>query len=271
MEQIYHEIFTQALITFSFLIFLLIISLVILITQLLKKRKILHEGEIASIKTVFERKLLESRFEIREEVLKNVSMEIHDNVGQTMLLAKVNLCILQKMQMPDGALELIIETKSLITKAIEDISQLSRSLNADRIASIGVFSAIQYELYLLEQKGLFEIVINNESKITEKSIPIDIQLVVFRMFQEITQNIIKHSKAKKIEIFIRENGAGVELVITDNGIGFQVLGQNEVSTGVGIRSLQSRISLIKGTVSIQSVLKEGTRIIIFIPVNVSAH
>lgn len=261
------EIYIQSII--SVFIGLLLIAFIIVIFQLYQKRKQGQIQELKNMKSVFEKELLQTKLEIQEEVLKNISMEIHDNIGQVLLHANINITIMQHHKLPSAIVELITETKELLTRSIEDISQLSRSLHSDRITEMGVFEAITYELKLLAQKGLYEVVINNMAIGRENLLTRECQLILFRMYQEIVKNIIKHAHATIIEFKVEEKDSGIEMSIRDNGIGFDVLEKtqmnNGVSNGVGMRSLHSRVEYFNGNISVHSLLQEGTRISIFIP------
>ncbi|MES2331264.1 MAG: ATP-binding protein [Bacteroidota bacterium] len=266
MPDQYPEVIVQFIV--SICVAVLMIVFIVVIFQLYRKKKLLQEKEVENLKTAFEKELLQTRLEIQEDVLKNVSMEIHDNIGQIMLLAKVNISILQTMPLPEAGLELIKDTKGMLTKASEDISQLSRSLNSDRITDIGVFAAMTHELKLMQQKKLFNIFIPDPMEITGKKLPKETQLLVFRMFQEISNNIIKHAAATLVTFSIDQQNNGYHLQLEDNGKGFAFTpspaGQSNYN-GVGLRSLQSRVNLFKGTIRIESILGKGTTIAIFIP------
>jgi two-component system NarL family sensor kinase len=266
MPDQYPEVIIQFIV--SICVALLMVVFIVTIFQLYRKKKLLQEKELESMKTAFEKELLQTRLEIQEDVLKNVSMEIHDNIGQIMLLAKVNISILQTMAIPEDGTELIKETKLMLTKASEDISQLSRSLNSDRISDIGVFAAITHELQLMEQKKLFSVLVRNPLEISGKNLPKETQLLVFRMFQEIGSNIIKHAGATRVGLTIEQQTNGYHLQIEDNGKGFEFTPSSTAQSdynGVGLRSLQSRVNLFKGTIQIHSILQQGTTISIFIP------
>ncbi len=248
----------------------ILVVFIVMIFKLYQKKKLVQEKELASQKAAFETELIQTRLEIQEDVLRNISMEIHDNIGQVMLMANVNFSILQTMTLPAEAPELIIETKKLISKATEDLSQLSRSLHSDRITEIGVFAAIKYELRLFSQKNIFDIDIEDTYDSDGKHLPKEIQLLVFRMFQEICNNIIKHAKATKVSLHIAKIPDGIDLKIADNGLGFDFHSKETTGSGlngVGLRSLQSRVALFNGKIQFDSILKEGTTISIFIPVN----
>jgi two-component system NarL family sensor kinase len=266
MPDQYPEVIVQFIV--SICVALLMVVFIVIIFQLYRKKKLLQQKEIESLKTAFEKELLQTRLEIQEDVLKNVSMEIHDNIGQIMLLAKVNISILQTMSIPEAGTELINDTKLMLTKASEDISQLSRSLNSDRISDIGVFAAIAHELQLMEQKKLFNASVPDPLEISGKSLAKETQLLVFRMFQEIASNIIKHAGATKVSFTIAQQKNGYQLQIEDNGKGFDFTPSSDAKSdynGVGLRSLQSRVNLFKGTIQIHSILQQGTSISIFIP------
>ena len=266
MRDQYPEILIQFIA--SICIALLLVGFIVVIFKLNQKRKLVQEQELQNLKTAFEKELLQTQLEIQEDVLKNVSMEIHDNIGQVMLLANINLSMLNGMSLGEEVLELTSETKKMLGKVSEDISQLSRSLNSDRITELGVFTAIIYELGLITKKKLFTVTIRDGYTNSGKHLPKETQLLVFRMFQEIINNIIKHAKASQVILSINENDETIELQISDNGIGFAFTPSADTASdynGVGLRSLQSRVSLFKGSIDIRSVLQEGTAISIFIP------
>lgn len=266
MQNEYPEILTQFIV--SIIIGILVIGFILVLFQLFQKRKLIQEQEKLQMKSEFEKELLQTQLEIQEEVLKNVSMEIHDNIGQIILLANVNLSIIQKMNLPPEAPSLIIDSKQMLSKASEDISQLSRSLNSDRISELGVFECILREANLLQQKELFDISIVNQIEDTGKSLAKETQLLVFRMFQEICSNIIKHASATRVEINLKYKSKFIQLKISDNGKGFENQinnGGDSTYNGIGLRSMHSRTKLFGGELIIDSALQKGTSISIFIP------
>jgi len=93
----------------------------------------------------------------------------------------------------------------------------------------------------------------------------DKDLIIFRILQEVFNNIIKHSKAKEITIKLEYSGPGVRLQIMDNGIGFNVIDLPEEQKGMGLMNIQKRAEIVGGEVFIQSQPGEGTFVDIFIP------
>jgi signal transduction histidine kinase len=260
--EIYFQFIANILIT-SFLV-----GFIISILLLFQKKKKNKEREIELLRNNFDKELLQTRLEIQEDVLKNISMEIHDNIGQVLLLANINVAMLENFRLTDEAPAIIAETTTMLNKAIEDVSQLSRGLHSDRIIEIGVFNAIIYELELLSRKGIYEITITNNYPEANTLLPNETQLIIFRVFQEISKNIIKHSKATHIEFSIQKSGSEIEILINDNGIGFTVSNEEnnkQIINGIGLRSIEDRIKFIKSKFSVISNSINGTRICIKIP------
>ncbi len=266
MPNQYPEVYTQFLA--NIIIVSVFIILVVSILFLYQKKRALKDKEIESIKISYEKALLQTQVEIQEEVLKNISMELHDNIGQIMLLANINVTILQKMDLPLKANNLIIDTKKILSTASEDIVELSRSLNSDRIIKIGVFKAIIKDLKQLERKELFKLYVFNNTEENESNLPPATQLMVFRMFQEIIKNIIKHANATSVEFIISKQDELMELKFIDDGVGFEYSSDKMLENyGIGLASLNARAKHFKGSVNIKSILHKGTTISIFIPVS----
>ncbi|MES2002884.1 MAG: ATP-binding protein [Bacteroidota bacterium] len=220
------------------------------------------------MKMLFEKELVQTQLEIQEELLKDVAMEIHDNIGQVMMLSRINITILQSQSLPQGSADLVNETKLLLTKALDDITELSRNMHAERITEMGVLNAISQQLETLSQKGVFEVRIENQLSDVQIPLKKEVQLVIFRMFQEISKNIIKHAQATLVTFTVVEKTGGIELAFIDNGRGFDMThpSQDPSVGGIGMKSLHTRAGLIGARISVTSAIQKGTSITIFIPI-----
>ena len=143
------------------------------------------------MQSLFQNELLQTQLEIQEQTLKTISEEIHDNVGQVLSLAKLNLNTFEIN--PEKKLT---DTKQLISKAINDLRDLSRSMHGDRIAELGLQQSVADEFQILENSGEFK----THLKITGElyKLPPQKEMVLFRIVQEALNNCIKYSKAKNI-------------------------------------------------------------------------
>lgn len=243
---------------FSTIVALAFVVFVILLAYLFttRKNKLLQEKQL--MKTQFEQELLQTQIEIQEQTLKTISEEIHDNVGQVLSLAKLNLNTFESH--PEKKLQ---DTKQLISKAINDLRDLSRSMHGDRIAELGLQQSIADELLILQNSGEFE----TDLKLTGDIYKLQPQkeMVLFRIVQEALHNSIKHAKATKLEVELHYQPDIFTLTIGDNGTGFSREALESSKKGIGLKSMQSRAELIDGNFSIQSSVETGTIISIELP------
>ena len=218
-----------------------------------KQKKVLIEKE--QMKTNFDKHLLQTQLEIQEQTLKTISQEIHDNVGQVLSLAKLNLGTFEDTESAYNQTK-INDTKQLVSKAINDLRDLSRSLHGDKIAELGLQDAIANELKILQNTGQYQ----TELKITGESYKLEPQkeMVLFRILQEAINNAIKHSKAKKIQVQLAYQRDLFLLSITDDGVGFNLASLQSGQTGIGLKSMQNRAALIGAGISINSIPGDGT-------------
>lgn len=203
----------------------------------------------------FQENLLKTQLEIQEQTLKTISQEIHDNVGQVLSLAKLNLGTFEDAESAANQIK-INDTKQLVSKAINDLRDLSRSLHGDKIAELGLLEAISNELKILQNTGQYK----TELKITGNSYKLEPQkeMVLFRIFQEALNNAIKHSKSKKINVQLKYESDKFSMAINDDGIGFNKEGLDAVQSGIGLKSMQNRAALIGATFLLESIPGDGT-------------
>lgn len=219
--------------------------------------------EKEQLKVAFEKEILESKLEIQEQTLKNVSQEIHDNIGQTLILVKLTLNTIHS----EGNVvvrEKIDNSQQLLGKAIQDLRDLSRGLNSDTITEMGLAKAIEYEFELIKKAGNYRTILTEEGNLFELSH--QHELILFRILQKTISNILKHSNASVITVDLRYNSGNFSLKISDNGKGFDLDALNACkSTGSGIRNIQNRARMIGADLSIKSQPGTGTTVDITLP------
>lgn len=245
------------LIVLGTIIVIFFVAFVVLLSYLFtnRKNKLLQEKQL--MKTQFEQELLQTQLEIQEQTLKTISEEIHDNVGQVLSLAKLNLNTFES-----NPQKKLTDTKELISKAINDLRDLSRSMHGDRITELGLQQSLIDELQILQNSGEFE----THFKITGDSykLPPQKEMIIFRMVQEALNNAIKHARAKNISLLLDYKPELFILTVQDDGKGFDAA-VIENQTGIGLKSMQNRARLIGATCTLQSSSENGTLIVIELP------
>jgi two-component system NarL family sensor kinase len=251
------------------ILFVLFAGFIITFLFFYNKKKQLYYTQLKEQQILFEQEALRSQLEIKEQTLHYVAQEIHDNVGQVMSLAALNL---NKILMA-GTNEIIEDTRNLLDQSISDLRDISRSLHSEQVASLDIDIAIERELQRLKRTGLVTTSLNVEGDALK--IEPAKKLILFRMVQEILQNIVKHAKSKHVNINLSFQNEFLTLVIEDNGIGFNVdetlkKGNNE--KGAGLLNLFNRSKALNASITIKSRPDEGTCINIELPLysNVNA-
>lgn len=233
--------------------------IMILITYSNKRKKVfLQEKHLLEV--AFNDQLLKSQLEMQEQTFNSISHEIHDNVGQVLSLAKVQLNIMDQSDKLDR--HLLAEAKENVSKAMTDLRDIAKSLNTDRIQSANLQEITTQELQRINRSGLMSITVSSAGAV--QNVQEQKKLIIFRMIQESLQNIIKHSKAKNIDVSFNYEKGFLKIQIADNGIGFdkELPMQKD---GLGLQNIFRRASLIGGEATVNSSPQQGTTITIISP------
>lgn len=250
-------------ITAGSLLFFLLCTFIIAFTLVFVRKRQQHKIEKQQIKEQFSKNLLQAQLEIREQTLKHIGYELHDNIGQIASLIKINLNIID-LDAREKASEKLDETKGLLKKLIADIKGLSVSLNSDRVVSTGICEGLKHELDQIKKLGLYRVEFNCTNK-NIKTGPSE-SIILFRMSQEILNNILKHSQANYISVSVEVSSGFLRLTFKDNGVGFN-FDEAVKQGGSGLLNLKTRAKVIQADLKINSTAHAGTEIIIKMPLS----
>ncbi len=237
------EVLTIIIAVVLILVIIAVFFLLVLIYFNNKKIQNIREKEM--LKKEFDQALLQTQLEVQEQTMKQISLEIHDNIGQVLSLVNLNLQTLSP-----GDTEKLNTTSVLVNKAITDLRSLSKSLNPESIGKKGLTELLQEELNLLQRSGRFVTKLEVEDDI---ALPTNQLVILYRMIQEVLNNIIKHSEATMVNATLKKQ----KLTISDNGKGFLNDGSY---AGLGLNNLRQRGKVIGATVIIESVADKGTSV-----------
>lgn len=211
-----------------------------------------------------EAQLLRTQLELQEQTLQHISQEIHDNIGQALTFVKLNINTID-LHKPEEMESKLAESKALITKAIQDLRNLAKSLNTDFINEAGLAACIEYQLHFLEKTGLYK----TSFQLSDawcKTQP-ETELVLFRVVQELLNNIVKHAEASAIAVKLECSSSRILIVVSDNGKGFLPAQQAwaDGDKGLGLGNMKKRIAIMKGRLVIDSSPGQGTTVSIEVP------
>jgi PAS domain S-box-containing protein len=194
----------------------------------------------------------------QENERRRIARELHDSIGQSLAATKFilekKLSQLDKGMVPSGiTLEDVIP---MIQNAIEESRRISMDLWPSVLDDLGILSAISW---FCRQFGIIysSIAIEKQLDIEEHEIPVSLKVVIYRVLQETLNNVAKHSQAHRVYISLWKQDGKIELMIEDNGIGFDLETSRK---GLGLVSMKERVELSGGNLAMESDLKLGTTI-----------
>lgn len=259
------QIFTKDLfflIGIASVIFLIAPVSLIAFVMLYNNRKKRHEQEKEWLRTNFENELLKSQMEVQEQTMQNVASNLHDNIGQLMSLLVVTLSTIKPDQ-PQRVHEKVDSASQLAKRAIKELRQLSRVMHGQELIRMGLAAAIAFELDYLKTAGLHTIQFKNNYQ--SKAGQTDKEIILFRIFQEVLNNSVRHAEATAIDVSIDQNDQYLQLTIKDNGKGFNEKDLPKEKKGMGLFNIKKRVALIAGEVEIVTSPGNGTEIKIVTP------
>lgn len=248
------------LIITTFLI-LLLFGFIIAILLLYQKKQYSFSLELENVKTSFEKEMLKAQLEIQEQTFQYISQEIHDNIGQFISLAKLHLNTLNLKDIA-AASQQIGNSTDLLTRAMDDLRDLSKSLSSDIIRNGGLTKAIDVQIGQLKKLEKLNVTyhLNGDYRFLDEQK----EMFILRILQEAINNVIRHSEADSIEILLSYLDNNLTLLIRDNGKGFDPSSIRK-QDGSGINNMTKRAKMIGARFSIDSSARTGTLIIIAVP------
>jgi len=254
-----------------FAIIITIVSLIIcLVTSIIffyQKKHNAFVTQVEHIKSKYEKEILKSKLEVQEQTLQHISRELHDNIGQFITLAKVHLNTVVLSESDQNANKIAYAVE-LLTKALQDLRDTSKSLSLELINSAGLVMAIESQIDQIQKTDgytiEFEIVGTYEYLDEQK------EIILFRILQEALNNIIKHAETRFIRIVLECRPEEVQLFIIDHGKGFEAdrlikEGKTYNHNG-GLSNMIARAGLINAEFNIESSPNNGTTIKITTPI-----
>jgi hypothetical protein len=248
----------------SMIIFIIVmITFIIIILFFVQKKQRVFNQELVAVKANYEKELFKAQNEIQEQTLVEISREIHDNILQTLSLAKLGLGRWNFVS-DEEAKNSLIEISDILENAQDELRHLSRVTNSDLVCRGGLVKSIENQVSYIQRAGKYNIQLKVEGQPLSKNDSKDI--IIFRIIQEALNNIFKHSEASEIYLMLYNDGQILHIQIKDNGKGFEKKDlHNEHKTTNGINNMEQRAKLINAEFSIESRPNQGTEIRIAAP------
>jgi PAS domain S-box-containing protein len=201
----------------------------------------------------------------QEAERKRIAGELHDEVGQALTAVILNLQAVQR-KLDSSMATLLHECISVVQSALQQVRSLSLDLRPAVLDDLGLVQAIQWYINRQSQRAGFAATFKADPP--ELQSPPEVAIVCYRVVQEALTNVVRHAHARRVGVELRQCQAELELVIRDDGVGFDVtraLQQAATGTSLGLLGLQERVTLLGGQVEMTSTPGSGTQVRVRIP------
>lgn len=226
----------------------------------LSETKLLQNQQIDKLRSETQVRILNATIDGKESERKQIAETLHDSVSA--LLSSANLHLQATRKQFNGSTPLEIDkTQEIIAEASHKIRDLSHTLVSSVLLKFGLNFAIKE---IATKYSNSELIIETEIEKVARYHQ-NFEIKVYNIINELINNILKHSMAKKALITLKEEEGKLYITIKDNGVGFDKTKINE-NHGLGINQIDARIQMMKGYFNIDSSKKKGTKITIELPI-----
>lgn len=225
-----------------------------------KQREEQKQKELMDIRLYQQREILNAIMMTQEQERERIGESVHNGLAQLLYGVQTRLQLL-KVNTPDDEKQLKT-ILNIVSDAINDTRRIAFELVPAVLKDYGIEVALN-ELIRKIVKG--NPVVNLElSGVTE--LPEKLEFAIYRIVQELLNNIIKHAHATEASVMIKQHKDSISLIVSDNGVGFQELLPRRVGNGMGLKNIRNRVKLLEGRFTLNSSPGAGSRVTITLPI-----
>jgi signal transduction histidine kinase len=238
-------------------------------TEKLERRKAVKELERSHVQL---RNLAAHLQSAREEERTWIAREMHDELGQTLTVLKMDLSVMEKKVVTNQGIETLAELikadLKLVNETIKTVKRLCTELRPSVLDHLGLGAAIEWQAQEYQKRSGIECEVN----LVPDDISVDGKhsIALFRIFQESLTNVHRHAKATKVTATLSDQGGSGMLEIVDNGVGIKDE-QMSKTASFGLLGMRERVQICNGEMRIACSQNGGTTITAIIPKDAGKH
>lgn len=237
------------------LILVMVLTIIIIVSIEYMRKKVINEKMLnAELKLKHQTELLHTVIRSQEEERRRVSDALHDDIGSKLTTLKLSLHqVFSNGQYGKLGDELI----DLSEKVVDRTREISHAYSPLIVEKFGLQAGLEELIHDLVQDTVPKVDLRfglDESKLDKET-----RLILFRIFQELLNNTLKHANAENVSVLIKTIGTQVIFIYSDDGKGMNI---KTNSTGIGMLNIRNRVEMMEGQMSLKSDLGEGFRITI---------
>lgn len=228
-----------------------------------KQREEINTQRIIKLQNNMKIQSLSSMVAGQEAERNRIATDLHDSLGGSLSALKLQFENVVMADQPNGS-EGFKNISVLIDNACSEVREIARNLKPSALENIGLVAAIRDLINRYNNHS--EIDMSLHTDVGELTLDNDSKLNLYRIFQELINNVIKHADASEVDVQLTKTETDLILKVEDDGKGFDL---ETVKKGLGLDSIHSRVNVLMGDLNIDSSPNRGTSIVIHIPVESS--
>lgn len=219
-------------------------------------------------KEVLRRQLLEREITLREQERKRIARDLHDQTGQRLTSMIMTLSLLEEAVPAAEVQARVRDLRDTAAQVLKEVRDLALHLRPSLLDDLGLLAALRH--YLKHYQNRYRLIVDFQTLgLDGKRLPPDVETSLFRITQQALTNVARHAQAHSVTVLLEHRGTSVQLIVEDNGKGFdltQVMDSRPHEGNLGLYCMRERASLIGGTLTIESTPGRGTAVFVRIPV-----
>jgi two-component system, NarL family, sensor histidine kinase UhpB len=202
-------------------------------------------------------------FQVQEDERRHLARELHDQMGQALTAAKLNLQAAQRLEERGLIARKLDDGIAVLETLLEQARQISLDLRPPLLDELGLVPALRW--YLDQQAQRADLRVKFFADPALKRVDAAIETACFRVAQEALTNVVRHARAQTVSVELHRTTEALHLVVGDDGIGFDLM-TAEQGGSLGLLGMRERVALLAGEMDCKSAPGRGTEIHAFFPV-----
>ena len=225
-----------------------------------------HKQAEAALRQTNERlqELSRRLFQVQEDERRHLARELHDQMGQALTAAKLNLQAAQRLEERGLIARKLDDGIAVLETLLQQARQISLDLRPPLLDDLGLVPALRWYLDQQAQRAGLRIEFFADPAL-ERMSP-EIETACFRVAQEALTNVVRHARAQTVSVELHRTPEALHLVVRDDGIGFDVMTAEQQGVSLGLLGMRERVTLLGGEMDCKSAPGGGTEIHAFFPV-----
>lgn len=233
-----------------------------------QKKQLRQEKKLHKIGKEKQQMLLETALNSEESERRRIAQDLHDDIGTMLSLTKLSLNQLSKSLKKEQNIPAdspLSRSQTLVEETILHVRRIIRDLVPTTLEQFGLAAAIEEFIHRLQAGSSLSVNFQCDGEGLPRQSQ-KIELTLFRITQELVNNAIKHSECTEINVDLFLNNEQLELLVTDNGKGFDAATiRTTKAGGLGFRNIESRLSIVKGKVVYKKPRLKGSCVHVLVP------